>query len=91
MLHDVGNRSCFRQLAKDMHMVGNTADDQGWTLNILQNGGQISVCSLPEILADEQRISILCREDQMGEEVRQGLWHDIITLHTYVVVTRFQR
>ena len=91
MLHDVGNRLCFRQLAKDMHMVGNTADDQGWTLHILQHGGQISVCSLPEVLADEQRISILCREDQMGQEVRQGLWHDLITSRTYVVVTRFQR
>jgi hypothetical protein len=60
----------FVQLAKDMHMVGNAADDQSWTLHILQHGGQISVCSLPEVLADEQRISILCREDQMGQEVR---------------------
>ena len=56
-------------------MVRNTADHQGWTMNILQYGGQISVCSLPEVLADEQRISILRREDQMDEEVRQGLRH----------------
>ena len=91
MLHDCGNRLCFRQLAKDMHVVGNTPDDQGWTLNILRHGGQIRVCSLLEVLVDEQRISILCREDQMGEEVRQGLGHDIRTSQVYVIVTRFQR
>ena len=53
MLHDVGNRLCFRQLAKDMHMIGNAADDQGRTLHIFQHGGQIRVCSLLEILTDE--------------------------------------
>ena len=63
----------------------------GWTLNILQHCRQISVCSLPEVLTDQQRLSILCREDQMGEEVRQGLRHDIRTSLAYVIVTHFQR
>ena len=53
MLDDVGNRLCFGQLAKDMHMIGNASDDQGRTLHIFQDSGQIGVCSLLEVLTNE--------------------------------------
>ena len=52
MLHDVGNRLRFCQLAKDMHLVGSAANDESGTLRMFQHRGQISVCSLAEVVTD---------------------------------------
>ena len=46
MLHEIRNRFRFRQLAENMNMVGDAADDKGWTLSVFQYRRQIGVCAL---------------------------------------------
>ncbi len=46
MLHEIRNRFRFRQLAKNMNVVGDAADDNGWAFLVFQHGRQIGVCAL---------------------------------------------
>ena len=73
MLHEIRNRFRFRQLAKNMNMVGDAADDNGWALAVFQYRRQIGVCVLLQIFGRQQRFSIFRRENEVGKKVGQGL------------------
>ena len=46
MFHEIRNRFRFRQLAKNMNMVGDAPYDKGWAFLVFQHGRQIRVCAL---------------------------------------------
>lgn len=58
-----------------MHMVSHTADDNRGAFEIPKNLRQISMSSATQSFINEERFSVLGREDQMDQDIRERLWH----------------